>query len=270
MFREAVVKNAFYPNNTDVLKEFFNKYSTKEKKRAIGAICPHAGYIYSGKTAVKVLGGIKIPPRVIILSPNHTGVGKNVSVYAKGYWESPFGNVEIDSVGADFLIKRDLFEKDIYAHLNEHSAEVMVPILKFFNQNVKIIPITLKYLSLNQCEILANGIYDFLLEFPDTLLLMSSDMNHFESADVSEKKDKLAIDKIVRMDADGLYNTVAKYSISMCGVIPVVIGLKTMLKCGKIIPEIIEYTNSGEVSGDFSSVVGYLGAVFIKENDYEG
>ncbi len=267
MFREAVVKNSFYPNDVNVLEDFFKKYSSQVKKDAVGAICPHAGYVYSGRTAVKVLGGINIPGRVIILNPNHTGAGKNLSVYTSGSWESPFGDVKIDTEATEFLLKQELFEKDVYAHLNEHSAEVMIPILKYFNPDVKIIPVAFKYISLKDCETAANGICNLLKIFPDTLLLMSSDMNHFENDKVSRQKDEKAIEKILKSDADGLYNVVAKYRISMCGVIPVTIGIKAMLKAyNKIKPEIVEYTNSGEVSGDFSSVVGYLGVTFHLED----
>jgi AmmeMemoRadiSam system protein B len=149
--------------------------------------------------------------------------------------------------------------------MNEHSAEVMVPILKYFNRNVKILPVTFKYLSLEDCEIASEGIYNLLKNYSNTLLLMSSDMNHFENSVVSKEKDNKAIEKILNNDPSGLYYTVAKYKISMCGVIPVTVGMKALLKFGKIKTQLIEYTNSGEVSGDFSSVVGYLGVRFYRD-----
>lgn len=261
MFRKATVKNSFYPDDPVIISEFIEKYRFDTVSNALGVICPHAGYLYSGETAVKTLSSINIPDRVIIISPNHTGSGESVSVAPVGAWETPFGDIDIDSDMMQQVLENSIFKEDSLAHLHEHSIEVILPILKYLNKNVRILPITVKHLSLDECQKVADGIASVLKTFGNILIIASSDMNHFESKDISEVKDKKAIKNILDLDPERLYNTVINNKISMCGVFPVVISIMVLNNFGAKVADLLHYTNSGYVNRDFSSVVGYAGIV---------
>jgi AmmeMemoRadiSam system protein B len=262
MYRQAVVSNTFYPSEVKKLESFIKQYAGKAEYSARAVICPHAGYIYSGKTAVKTLSSIKIPDNIIILGPNHTGLGDSVALYPQGEWETPLGNIKINKEIYNYLNKYSFIQEDYLAHLKEHSIEVILPILKYFNENISISPICLQFLDLNYCEKVADAIYSIMKEDKNILLVVSSDMNHFEPADISKIKDNMAIEKALSMNAAGLYETVIKNKISMCGVIPATIAIMVMNKLGIENSKLIHYSHSGMVNGDESSVVGYAGIIF--------
>lgn len=259
MLRKAVVKDVFYSGQPNVLTDFISTHRSAETLPAKGVVCPHAGYLYSGKTAVQTLSTVFIPDRVILLGPNHTGLGDTVAVSADTEWETPFGNIEVDSSMVDSVMSQIGFSLDSSAHMKEHSLEVILPILKFLNPNVRMLPICIQQLSLNDCYQIANGICQVMKQYPESLLIASSDMNHFEAADISKKKDQLAIDAILKMDPDSLYHTVMDNRISMCGVFPTVIMLMTLNQMGQHQADLISYSHSGEVNGDTERVVGYAG-----------
>ncbi|MEF3254940.1 MAG: AmmeMemoRadiSam system protein B [Deferribacterales bacterium] len=259
MYREAVVSGYFYPDNAIQLKKFFNQYISSSKDNAKIVIAPHAGYIYSGETAFKTLSSVNIPETVILLGPNHTGFGRKVSIYPEGEWETPFGDIIIDEDLIKTVISNGL-TTDNMAHIKEHSLEVFMPMLKFLNNSVKVVPITLMHLSFSECQIVAEKLYNTIYKnIEKILLLVSTDFNHFENEDITQKKDMIAINEILMLDPEGLYNVVKDYNISMCGVIPCTIALLLAKKLNLTKAVLVEHTTSGKKSGDYSSVVGYAG-----------
>jgi len=259
MHRQAAVAGVFYPADAESVRDFIkaNIFSADQQKAA-GVLVPHAGYIYSGATAVRTLSSIQIPDTVILAGPNHTGAGAMISVYPGDSWQTPLGDVPVDMELVDKLCKSELFTKDIRAHAHEHSLEVVVPMLKYFNPDVKIVCITAKNLDTEDIKAAA----EHIAASTDALFLISSDFNHFENAEITELKDKAAIDKLLQMDADGLYYTVQDMRISMCGVVPACIGIRYCKLKGAIEPVFIEHTHSGVVNGDNNKVVGYAGLYF--------
>lgn len=263
MIRRPAVAGQFYPIGKESLKKAVDEYLAfdVDPKKVIGVMSPHAGYIYSGKTAGRTFASCKIPGKCIVLAPSHTGIGSKVAIMSEGEWMTPLGNTPIDSNLAKKLIaKCHLITNDTTAHVAEHSLEVQIPFLQFARPDVHIVPISLQYISFDNCEVLGNAIADVIKESgEDILIVASTDMNHYESQDVTIKKDDLAIEKIEALDPKGLLNVCEKNNITMCGVIPVAVMLIAAKKLGANQAELIEHTTSGDFAGDYDSVVGYAG-----------
>lgn len=240
----------------------------KGKRDNLFFIVPHAGYIYSGPVAAHsyyYLASEGKPDLVIILGPNHTGYGSYVSLWNKGYWETPLGDVKIDEEMAMELVKySEVIDIDERAHLYEHSVEVQIPFLQFFfDSDIKIIPIVILYQTPEIAEYIAEGIYRLMQKHPekDIVVLASSDMNHYDPYDITYKKDEMAIEKIEQLDYKGLYDVVENKDVTLCGYAPIMVAMILAKKFNKK-PYILKHATSGDTSGDKSSVVGYLAARF--------
>lgn len=268
MLRSPAVANMFYPGDKDRLKEQLSTYirAVPEPKRVLAAVSPHAGYIYSGGVAGAVFSQIRIPDAVVILGPNHRGLGASVALSASGTWDMPLGSVPINEAMAESILKVSTsgvkIKDDPGAHAMEHSIEVQVPFLQFLRPEVSIVPIALSHLTYDACQeigqALVQGIQDYGKE---VLLVASTDMTHYESQKSAKEKDKLAIDRILDLDPAGLYETVSRHGISMCGVIPTTIVLEACKVLGAGKAELVRYATSGDVTGDNAQVVGYAGFI---------
>ncbi len=263
--RKPVVAGQFYPLDAKSLRGMISVFADKEaqKKDVIGAILPHAGYIYSGKVAAQAVSGINIKDNLVLLGPNHTGSGPNFSIMPQGTWQTPLGDVEINGSMANlFLNKSGCLEADILAHQDEHSLEVELPILQYFKSSFKIVPIAIKSFDLGLLKELAKELADAINENDlkkSTVFIASSDMTHYEPQKVAEIKDALAIEAIVALDEDKLARVVRDSDISMCGVAPVTVLIKAAKLLGAKGARLIKYQTSADASGDASSVVGYAG-----------
>ena len=265
MDRPAAVAGSFYPANPSALRTELNRCLSSKGSRleALGCIVPHAGYVYSGAVAGAVYSRLERPETVILLGPNHTGRGRPLSVLSQGRWETPLGPVAVAEPLAAALIESipDL-ETDGEAHRLEHSLEVQLPFLLHLWPSVQIVPIVSGVDELSQLESLGSGLARVLMDLkPKPLIIASSDMNHYENDRVSREKDRLALDRILDLDARGLHDTVQANRISMCGYGPAVAMLTASCMLGAETAELIRYANSGEVTGDTDSVVGYAGVV---------
>lgn len=236
---------------------------SRETKPAIGVMAPHAGYVYSGPTAADVFSRVEIPETIVILSPNHTGMGKPVSVWPDGAWQTPLGEVPVQATLSSLLLESDSgFEKDHDAHTREHAIEVQLPLLQYLREDIHIVPITVFSQSPKNLIALGTSLAQAIRKFDKPVLVVAStDMTHFENARSAEEKDRLALKRIQEMDPQGLIETVRENQISMCGYAPTAIMLQYAKEAGAATAEITGYTNSGDVSGDFNSVVGYAGAI---------
>jgi len=267
--RPPAVAGMFYPADSRELERLMDYLCggpyKGEKIKAKAVLVPHAGYIYSGKTACEVYKRIEIPEHVVILGPNHTGMGAPVSVYDGDAWETPFGIVEIDREIRDRLLQFYGFEPDEEAHKFEHSLEVQVPFLqKFAERPFKITPIVLSLLRYEDALYVAKQMAKVLKDYADNVLIViSSDMSHYIPADKAAELDRLAIECMERLDTLCLYKKVFTHNISMCGVIPAVVGIEVAKELGASKGILVDYTNSGEVTGDYNSVVAYAGMIFV-------
>jgi len=263
MLRSPAVAGQFYPGRETHLRQMLDEMlpTGEEKRLALGVMSPHAGYVYSGKVAGKTLGGTVIPGKVIILGPNHHGVGHPAAVYEQGSWLTPLGEVRIaEDVTSYILDECPMTSADTAAHKYEHSLEVQVPFLQYLDPEVRIAPVCISRLSLEELMHMGEGLALAAAHCPEKpLFVASSDMTHFESGAVAHHKDFLAIEKILALDPEGLYETVHVNSISMCGVMPTVVMLQALKCLGASEAELVAYSNSGDVTGDQADVVGYAG-----------
>jgi hypothetical protein len=265
MSRLPAVAGRFYSGDSKSLTEEIRRHieDHPEKTRVLGAVSPHAGFLYSGDVAGAIYSRIEIPDTVILLGPNHTGQGERVSVMTQGTWEMPQGNLEVDQKLAEAISRSSsIARSDERAHLDEHSLETQLPFLQYFRKRFKIVPICLMHLSLEECEELSRAIVQVVQEAKRTVLIVaSSDMTHYESHESASEKDRKAIDCILDLNAKDLYNTTRANSISMCGVNSATVMLMCTTKMGAKEAELVRYMTSGEVSGDMDYVVGYAGII---------
>jgi len=268
MSRVPAVANMFYPGEKDRLEEQLSSFvkPVAEPRKVLAAISPHAGYMYSGGVAGAVFSEIQIPETVLILGPNHRGAGAHVALPASGTWETPLGPVSINEDLAQSILKVSTsgvkIQDDHQAHAMEHSLEVQIPFLQFLRPEVRIVPVALSRLSFPACQEVGHAVVKGIQGYgEDVLIVASTDMTHYESQDAAKAQDQLAIDRLLKLDASGLYDTVARHRISMCGVIPTTITLDACKALGAGTTELVRYATSGDVTGDYGQVVGYAGFI---------
>ncbi len=263
MRRPPAVAGQFYYNSTSKLNQQVEQYIIKNLKRekAIGVVSPHAGLVYSGSVAGAVYSSIEFPKTFVLIGPNHTGLGSKVSLMASGEWEIPTGIFLIDEkISYKIAMNVPFVRKDIQAHMFEHSLEVQLPFIAYFSKNVEIVPVVILSASVDECKILGEGIAAAVKSVNYSVVIVaSSDMSHYVPDDVARKKDNKAIEKIIALDPEGLYETVLKERISMCGYLPVTTMLFAAKALGANSSKLVKYTTSAEVSGDYDHVVGYAG-----------
>jgi AmmeMemoRadiSam system protein B len=258
----------FYPGEKSRLEEELRSFvkPLAEPRKVLAAISPHAGYRYSGGVAGAVFSEIQIPETVLLLGPNHRGAGAPVALPTSGTWETPLGSVSINEDLAQSILKVATsgvtIQDDHQAHAMEHSLEVQVPFLQFLRPDVKIVPVGLSRLSFAACQDVGHAVVKGIQGFGEEVLIVAStDMTHYESQDSAKAKDQLAIERILELDSAGLYDTVARHRISMCGVIPTTITLDACKALGAASAELVQYATSGDVTGDYGQVVGYAGFI---------
>lgn len=265
MVRKPTQAGRFYMKDPEALREQVERYlrSDIEREDVLGIVVPHAGYFYSGKVAGAVYSKINLPDTIIIIGPNHTGIGAEISIMAEGEWEMPNGRVEIDSSLAKELLSEagDLAQEDEQAHLPEHSLEVQLPFIQYFKTDFTIVPICMRDHRVTTCRELGKAIAKVIKSKTPCLIVASSDMTHYESQKDAERKDKLAIDKILKLDPENLLQTVMENDISMCGPGPTATMIFACKELGAKKSELVLYNTSAEASGDYSAVVGYAGIV---------
>ena len=263
MIRQPQVAGQFYPANPqDLKKELKLLLEQKEKKQdALGLVTPHAGYMFSGKVAGACYSQAKLTKTVVILGPNHTGLGAPFSIMAEGIWQMPLGNVEIDETLAVKILEESKFlRKDVEAHLYEHSIEVQLPFLQFLLPEVRIVPIVISAGELTAYEEIGKAIAKAISATAKRhLIVASSDMTHYQPQQKAQENDNLAIEAILKLNERELLARIENMNITMCGYGPTICMMAAVKKLGAKTAQLIKYETSGEASGDYSSVVGYAG-----------
>ena len=263
MLRKPAVAGRFYPSDKATLESDLVRYlgEVRADIPARGVIVPHAGYMYSGHVAGAVYSRLKIPAHIIILCPNHTGLGAALSIMSEGTWEMPLGKVPIDTTLAKSLLRHcHLLSEDYAAHQFEHSLEVQLPFLFHLRRDFQFVPIAVASSGYASLERLGKGIEASIRELgKEVLVIASSDMNHYESDETTRSKDQKAIARILALEPKGLYDTVKTESISMCGYGPAIAMMHGIQPLDTRKAELIKYATSGDVSGNRKEVVGYAG-----------
>jgi MEMO1 family protein len=281
--RTPAVAGRFYPGRADELLREVREYTSPghtslgtpvegDRITAIGCIAPHAGYIYSGSVAGAVYSRLQIPPRCVILCPNHTGKGRALAVMANTTWQTPLGEVAADTDLSARLMRRfPALQEDSAAHRGEHAIEVQLPFLQARQPELNIVPIAIGTRDFDVLGGLGEALADVISDRREdkqeedrkkkVLVIASSDMNHYESDAVTRVKDHKAIERVLAMDARGLWEVVMNEDVSMCGFGPTIVMLTAAKLLGATSATLVKYATSGEVSGDYESVVGYAGII---------
>jgi AmmeMemoRadiSam system protein B len=276
--RSPAVAGKFYPGRADELRRDVLTYTSAGNAKvggtpisAIGCIAPHAGYIYSGSVAGTVYSRLEIPASCVVLCPNHTGRGRPLAIMANTTWQTPLGEVGADEGIGDQLLKRfPALDEDSAAHRYEHAIEVQLPFLQARQaaqrSQLKIVPIVIGTTNFDVLRGLGEALADVIagqekVRQEKILIVASSDMNHYESDAITRVKDHKAINRVLALDARGLWEVVMNEDISMCGFGPTVVMLTAAKVLGATSAVLVKYATSGEVSGDYDSVVGYAGII---------
>jgi len=285
MIRRPAVAGMFYDLDPNRLKEniktcFLNKLGPGKLPKEIGnltptilgLVVPHAGYIYSGATAAHSYFKLSLerkPDVFIILGPNHTSLGSGISLMKSGIWKTPLGDVPIDSSVAEVILEADeseIIDVESTGHQAEHSIEVQLPFLQFlYKDEFKFVPISMMLQDVRTAkevgQAIAQGVKNSGL---NAVIIASTDFSHYEPHETAQEKDRKAIDAILELNEEKLYDTVSSLSISMCGYGPVMAMITATKLLGAKDAKLLSYTTSGDTSGNYGQVVGYAAIEITK------
>jgi len=268
------VSGQFYPSNkkslSSQINSFFanvNKDNQISDKEILALMVPHAGYIYSGQVAAhafKTIQGREFDV-VIILAPSHFYPFSGLSVYREGLFQTPLGDIEIDGqLAQDLISASEKFSYIPQAFEREHSLEVELPFLQKTLKRLKIVPIVVGRLDYSDAQSIAKAIIQ-ASKHKKVLLVASTDLSHYHSYQEAVGMDSKVISYIKNLDARGLWQSDAKKECEMCGLNPVLI-LLNYAKELELKPKVLNYANSGDVTGDKSRVVGYVSVAFFRDS----
>ena len=266
MQRQPAVAGQFYPGSEHKLRAALSQLIPENTslKRVKGVISPHAGYVYSGAIAGQLYSRIAIPATVLIIGPNHHGVGAAAALYPDGQWLTPLGEVSINSRLNTLLLQHTSYlQSDRIAHQDEHSLEVQLPFIQYLRPDVTISALCIGHGDYAPLRDIGHGIAAAIQEYGEEVLIVaSSDMTHYESADSARRKDEMALEQALALDGKGLLHVCHSQGITMCGVVPATVMIEATLQLGASRAELVAYGTSGDVTGDNDQVVSYA-AVMI-------
>jgi len=224
--------------------------------------------MYSGPVAASAfyeLAQDGKPDTVILLGPNHTGYGSALALMREGTWQTPLGNIEIDTALADAILHETrILDVNELAHRFEHSLEVQLPFLQFlYGNSFKIVPICYLLQDYDSAVEIGRALVE-ALDATNSIVIASSDMTHYEPAKTAAAKDQAALKQVTALNAKGFYDTVEAQNITACGYAPIT-SLITYAEGVSAKAQLLSYHNSGDVTGDHSSVVGYAAVSFTKQ-----
>jgi MEMO1 family protein len=264
MKRKAAVAGSFYPREPRELKSCLERLLVegRKKDRAFAVVSPHAGYQYSGAVAGAVFSSVELPDAFIIMAPSHRPIRPLFAIMNEGAWETPLGDFPVDAELAGYLAAgSENIRVDPGAHEAEHSLEVQLPFIQALRPAATMVPVAVSHMArFAQIAELGQAAAEAIRRFGRSVLLVAStDMSHYISAEEARLKDFLAIQKILDLDARGLFETVRSEDISMCGFQPTAAVLTAAAALGASRGELVMYATSGDRTGDHDAVVGYAG-----------
>jgi AmmeMemoRadiSam system protein B len=278
--RSPAVAGVFYPDNPKELRDLIDQSfrnqrfgpgiappSSGSKRRIYGIISPHAGYIYSGAVAANGFYEASSVDfkNVIMVGPNHYGIGSGVAIMKGGVWETPLGDLPVNSdLARQVASKSGIMDFDSEAHSRDHCLEVQLPFLQYIKTDFGIVPVILMMQDINTALDLGKAIADTVCEDIDgTLLIASSDFTHYEPNSEAHRKDGELIKAILGLDINRFYTVLERLDISACGYGAIASIMVAARNLGATKGELLKYATSGDITGDASSVVGYSSIVFI-------
>jgi MEMO1 family protein len=239
-------------------------------RKIYGIVSPHAGYLYSGSVAANGYYSISSSKfnNVILVGPNHYGLGSSVATTMNGIWESPIGDVMVNpQVAKDIASRATSMDFDEFAHSRDHCLEVQIPFLLYTTEKFAIVPIILtnqeEYLALELGSAISDTVNEWSSKGEEFMLIASSDFTHYESNSEAHRKDSQLIKSILSLDISAFYHTLREYNVSACGYGAIATVMVAAKNRGATRGELIRYATSGDVTGDKSSVVGYSSILFV-------
>ncbi len=272
--RESVIAGSWYPGDPATLTKDIKGYLAQVPQHTIqgelvALISPHAGYLYSGQVAAhayKLLQGKKYDV-VVIIAPSHRAYFKGASVYPQGGYRTPLGIVPIAEEVTEALMKKTpLIDAIPKAHAQEHSLEIQLPFLQIVLKDFRLVPIVMGDQDLQTCEEVSKAIAA-VIKGKNALLIASTDLSHFHPYDEAVTLDQVVLDHVNAFDPEGLSKALKKGECEACGGGPVVAVMLAAQALGADKSEVLNYANSGDVTGDHSSVVGYMSAALYRSTD---
>ncbi|HXW95523.1 MAG TPA: AmmeMemoRadiSam system protein B [Nitrososphaerales archaeon] len=279
LIRKPAVAGQFYPADPEELVSLIDqcylhhlgpgKSPPEQKTRAslVAVVCPHAGYVYSGPVAAHSylhVSSLPNPDLIVVVAPNHYGVGSGVSTFKEGMWQTPLGMMKVDSEAAKELASLEetvAFDPD--AHRLEHSLEVQLPFLqRIYGDSIPFLPISLIFQDIDTAKALSAALVK-LLRSRRAVLVASSDLTHYEPADVAKRKDTALLQQVLQNDLEGFYSTLDRLNVTSCGFGAIATVMETSRSLGLSRPELLKYATSGDTTGDNLQVVGYGALRFV-------
>ena len=238
-------------------------------RKIYGIVSPHAGYPYSGSVAANGYYSISSSKfnNVILVGPNHYGLGSSVATTMDGIWESPIGDVVVNpQVAKDIASRAMSMEIDEFAHSRDHCLEVQIPFLLYSSEKFRIVPIILtnqdEYVALEVGSAISDTVKEWVSKREGFMLIASSDFTHYESNSEAHRKDSQLIRSIISLDISAFYSALRQYDVSACGYGAIATIMVAARNLGATRGELLRYATSGDVTGDKSSVVGYSSILF--------
>ncbi|MDV3243616.1 MAG: AmmeMemoRadiSam system protein B [Nitrososphaerales archaeon] len=277
--RRPAVAGSFYPAEPEELRRLIRDSfvhplgpgrlppSPETADRLVAVVAPHAGYVYSGPVAAHSylhVSSLRRPDLIVIVAPNHYGIGSGVSAYKSGEWETPLGRMKVDEAAVEELASETgIVDFDPAAHQMEHSLEVQLPFLQtIYGDSVPFVPVSISFQDLGTTKALADGVAK-LAKTRKTVLVASSDLTHYEPADEARRKDMALISEVEKIDPEGFYSTLTRLEVTACGFG----AISTIMQAAKLLGlrrgELLKYASSGDTTGDKSQVVGYGSLRFV-------
>ena len=279
LLRKPAVSGQFYPSDSGELSKLIDhcyvhplgpgKHPPAPTKGAdvVAVVCPHAGYEYSGPVAAHSyyhVSSLRNPELIVVLAPNHYGIGSGVSTFREGEWETPLGRMRVDSGAAEKLAElAEIVSFDPGAHRLEHSLEVQLPFLqKIYGNAVPFLPVSLLFQDMDTARTISVALAK-LVKGKRVVLVASSDLTHYESAASAREKDNALLGEVLKMDVEGFYSTLERLNVTACGYGAIATVMMAAESLGLRKPELLKYASSGDTSGDNVQVVGYGALRFV-------
>ncbi len=279
LVRKPAVAGQFYPADPKELSSLIDRCylhplgpgksppAPRSKSDIVAVVCPHAGYVYSGPVAAHSylhVSSLPDPELIVVVAPNHYGIGSGVSTFDEGEWETPLGRMKVDSKAAKELVSlEDTVTVDPGAHRLEHSLEVQLPFLQaLYGGSVPFLPISLIFQDIDTAKALSVALSK-LLRGRRAVLIASSDLTHYESAAAAKRKDTALLQHVLDKDLGGFYSTLNRLDVTSCGFGAIATVMETARSLGLSKPELLKYATSGDTTGDNVQVVGYGALRFV-------
>ncbi len=279
LVRKPAVAGQFYPADPAELASLVDScYShplgpgrqppaARTKAAVVAVVSPHAGYVYSGPVAAHSylhVSSLRDPELIVVVAPNHYGIGSGVSTFGEGSWETPLGRMLVDSGATGKLAElSEIVSFDPEAHRLEHSLEVQLPFLqRIYGDSVPILPISLAFQDMDTAKSLSSALAR-VIDGKRSVLVASSDLTHYEPADAARGKDMALLHQVLKMDLDGFYSTLERLNVTACGFGAIATVMETAKILGLEKAELLKYASSGDTTGDNLQVVGYGALRFV-------